>query len=157
MNTAKDVSFQANEISPFTQPLIDVNAELVSVVTSTINGKMIGFLLINNLIDCISCRKKVVPNKDSKDPGQCEDCKLAQIISSCGTQWYMRILVQSSTNPSEQRRLTLYYQQIQELITHMMLDLNLKSVSKTDMTLAILKAKKAINITYDSNKVQAIT
>ena len=40
----------------------------------------------------------------------------------------------------------------------MKLDLNLKSVSKTDMTLEILKANPAINITYDlhSNKAQAI-
>ena len=79
-----------------------------SMVALTINGKIIGFLHINNSIGCISCRKKVVPNKDSEDLGQCKDCKLTQIISSCGTQWYMRILVQSSTNPSEQHRLTLF-------------------------------------------------
>ena len=79
-----------------------------SMVALTINGKIIGFLHINNSIGCISCRKKVVPNKDSEDLGQCKDCKLTQIISSCGTQWYMRILVQSSTNPSEQYRLTLF-------------------------------------------------
>ena len=153
------MSFQDNETSLFTQPLIDVNAELVSMVASTINGKIIGFLQINNSIGCISCRKKVVPNKDSEDLGQCKDCKLTQIILSCGTQWYMRILVQSSTNPSEQRRLTLYHQQIQKLITHMKLDLYLNSVSKTDMTLAILKESKAINITYNShsNKVQTIS
>ena len=53
-------------------------------------------------------QEKVVPNKDSEDLGQCKDCKLTQIISSCGTQWYMCILVQSSTNPSEQHRLTLF-------------------------------------------------
>ena len=151
------MSFQANETSLFTQPLIDVSAELVSMVASTINGKIIGFLQINNSIGCISCRKKVVLNKDSEDLGQCKDCKLTQIILSCGTQWYMRILVQSSTNPSEQHRLTLYHQQIQELITHMKLDLNLNSVSKTDMTL--LKESKAMNITYNShsNKVQTIS
>ena len=79
-----------------------------SMVALTINGKIIGFLHINNSIGCISCRKKVVPNKDSEDLGQCKDCKLTQIISSCGTQWYMHILVQSSTNPSEQHRLTLF-------------------------------------------------
>ena len=57
------MSFQDNETSLFTQPLIDVNAELVSMVASTIQ--------INNSIGCISCRKKVVPNKDSEDLGQC--------------------------------------------------------------------------------------
>lgn len=63
LNTAKDVLFQANETSSFTQPLIDVNAELVSMIASTINGKIIGFLPINNSIGCISYRKKVVPNR----------------------------------------------------------------------------------------------
>ena len=57
------MSFQDNETSLFTQPLIDVNAELVSMVASTINGKIIGFLPINNSIGCISYRKKVVPNR----------------------------------------------------------------------------------------------
>ena len=33
------------------------------MVASTINGKIIGFLPINNSIGCISYRKKVVPNR----------------------------------------------------------------------------------------------
>ena len=51
----------------------------------------------------------------------------------------MRILVQSSTNPSEQRRLTFFKKQVEELVTLMNLNLNLNSVSETDITLAILK------------------
>ena len=47
LNTAKDVSFYTKKTAPFTQPLIDVNRELASMVTSTINGKIIGFLEIN--------------------------------------------------------------------------------------------------------------
>ena len=50
LNTAKDVSFKAKKTAPFTQPLIDVNRELVSMVTSTTNGKIIGFLQINTWV-----------------------------------------------------------------------------------------------------------
>ena len=45
-----DVPFQFTETSPFAQPLVDVNAEWASLVASTINGKIIGFLQINNSI-----------------------------------------------------------------------------------------------------------
>ena len=54
----------------------------------------------------------------------------------------MRILVQSSTNPSEQHRLTLFNKQVEELVTLMNLNLNLNRVSETDITLSILKKKK---------------
>ena len=158
LNTAKDVPFQFTETSPFIEPLVDVNAELASMVASTINGKIIGFLQINNSIGCISCKKKVVPNSDNKDLGKCEDCSLIQIISSCATQWFMRILVQSSTNPSEQRKLTLYNKQVEELVAHMNLNLDLNNVSETDITFAILKRNIQLKITYDShsNKVQTV-
>ena len=127
------------------------------MVASTINGKIIGFLQINNSIGCISCKKKVIPNPDNRNVGKCKDCNLIQIISSCGTQWFMRILVQSTTNPAEQ--LTLFNQQVEELITLLELNLNMNSVSESDITLTILKANKPIKITYDSNskKVQTIT
>jgi len=108
------------------------------------NGKIIGFLQINNSFGCISCKKKVIPNKDL---GKCEDCNLIQIVSSCATQWFMRILVQSFTNPSEQRRLTLFNKQV----TLMNLNLDLNSVAETDITLAILKKNKPIKITFDSH------
>ena len=49
LNTARDVPFQFTETSPFTQPLVDVNAELASMVPSTINGKIIGFLQIRHI------------------------------------------------------------------------------------------------------------
>ena len=32
----------------------------------TINGKRIRLIQVNNSIGCISCRKKVVPNKDNQ-------------------------------------------------------------------------------------------
>lgn len=147
LNTAKDVPFQFTETSPFTQPLVDVNAELASMVASTINGKIIGFLQINNSIGCISCKKKVIPNSDNKDLGKCEDCNLIQIVSSCATQWFMHILVQSSTNPGEQRKLILFNKQVEELVTLLNLNLDLNSVNETDITLAILKENKPVTIT----------
>ena len=159
LNTAKDVPFQFNETSPFTQPLVDVNAELASLVASTIYGKIIGFLQINNSIGCISCKKKVKPNSENKDLGKCEDCNLIQIVSSCATQWFMRVLVQSSSNPNEQRKLTLFNKQVEELVALIMnLNLDLNSVSESEITLAILKENKPVTITYDShsNKIQTI-
>lgn len=137
---------------------MDVNAELASLVASTIIGKIIGFLQINNSIGCITCKKKVIPNSENKDLGKCEDCNLIQIVSSCATQWFMRILVQSSTNPNEQRKLTLFNKQVEELVALMDLNLDLNSVSETEITLAILKENKPVTITYDShsNKIQTI-
>ena len=74
------------------------------------------------------------------------------------TQSFMRILVQSSTNPNEQRKLTLFNKQVEELIAHMNLNLDLNNVSETEITLAILIENKPVTITYDShyNKIQTI-
>ena len=159
LNTAKTEKFSFKETEPFSEPLIDVNADLASMEGTTINGKVIGVLQITSSVSCISCKKKVIRHKDSDELGQCEDCKLIQILSSCGTQWYMRILVQSSTNPTEHRKLTMFHQQIQDFMAHMNLTLDLNSVTQSELTVAILKANKVINITYDSlsNKVQAIS
>ena len=115
---------------------MDVNTELASMIASTVNCKIIGFLQISNSIGCISCKKKVIPNSDNKDLGKCGDCNLIQIVSSCATQWFMHILVQSSTNPIQQCRLTLFNKQVEELVTLLNLNLDLNSVTETDITLA---------------------
>ena len=67
-------------------------------------------------------------------------------------------LVQSSTNPNEQRKLTLFKKQVEELVALMNLNIDLNSASETEITLAILKENKPVTITYDllSNKIQTI-
>ena len=162
LNTAKDVSFYAKKTAPFTQPLIDVNRELASMVTSTINGKIIGFLEINT--------------------GVCRGLYQYVHIPLCSPRWndlsWFTIFALSkvfavfiwnnffppwnAANWVEHCRLTLYHQQIQELITHMKLDLNLKSVSKTDMTLEICKPSHQHNLWFafkqsTSNQLISIT
>ena len=50
------------------------------MVASTVNGKIILFLPMNNW--------RVIPNSDNKDLANCEDCNSIPIVSSCATQWF---------------------------------------------------------------------
>lgn len=57
--------------------------------------------------------------------------------------------VQSSTDPFLKRRLTLYNQQVMQPITALKLELNIDPTNERKMTLAILKANKTLNFSFD--------
>ena len=69
----------------------------------------------------------------------------------------MRVLVQFATNPSEKRRLSIFNQQVQELLKSLNMTINAGTVSEADMTLTILQASKPIKLTYDSDTNKAIS
>jgi hypothetical protein len=81
------------------------------------------------------------------------------MVTSCGTQWYLRLLVQSSTNEAEKKRLTFFHQEVQRLMEILNVVLNLDTATERDVMTSILKANKVINITFDTftGKVTAIT
>ena len=109
-------------------------------------------LVVVETIACITCNKNVVPFPEDDALGECQGCKLLQILSSCTSQWYIRVTVQSSTDPSLKRRLTLYNQQVMQLNTTLKVELNTDSTNERKMTLAILKANRTLNcFSFDSS------
>ena len=140
LNTAKDEMFLFQEVEPFQVPLVEVDP---TNKTASITGKILAVQQVTNTIACITCNKTVVPFPDHT-LGECQGCKLLQILSSCTSQWYIQVTVQSSTNPSLKRSVTLYSQKVMQLITPLKLKLNTDSTNERKMTLAILKANKTL-------------
>ena len=142
LNTAKYEKFLFQEVEPFQVPLAEVDP---TNETSSITGKIVAVQQIANTIAC------VVPFPEDDTLGECQACKLLQILSSCTSQWYIQVTVQSSSDPSLKRRLTLYNQQVMQLITTLKLELDIDSTNERRLTLAILKANKTLNFSFDSS------
>ena len=144
LNTAKDEMFIFQEVEPFLVPLVEVDP---SNETASITGNTIAIQQLTNTIACITCNKNVVPFPRDDSLCECQGCKLLQILSSCTSQWYIRVTVQSSTDPSLMVRLTRYNQQVNEM-NWMYYN---QQVNERKMTLAILKANKTLNFSFDSS------
>lgn len=159
LNTPKGKEFTATETTAFKKPLVQVQQCLFDMVSSTISGKIIGIQQTNNTRSCISCKKPVLPCADDDDLGECQSCKLVQILTACGTQWYLRLLVQSSTNQAERKRLVFYNQEVQQLMDVLNITLNLDTATERNIVKTILKANQTVEITFDTftGKVTGIT
>ncbi len=72
-----------------------------------------------------------------------------QMVTSCGTQWYLRLLAQSSTDEAEKKHLTFFHQEVERLMEILNVVLNLDTTTERDVMTFILKANKVINITFD--------
>ncbi len=88
INTAKSDKFKFEETTPFTEPLVDIE-DIEQITTSTINAKIIRVTSVTNNLMCVSCHKTVTPKAGSKI-GNCNNCKMMQRISSCGSSWTVR-------------------------------------------------------------------
>ena len=156
LNTAKDEEFLATETTPFDQPLVEIDN--VDLTSTTMSAKVIGLQELTSTMSCIACKKTVTPCTDDDLLGECETCNLIQILDACSTQWYMHLLLQNTTNPTEKRRLVFYNQEVKQLLDILKLSLDLNTSTERAITFAILRANKQIKITYDSmtNKVTDI-
>lgn len=158
LNTPKDEQFTATEEPPFKKPLVHYQKGLFDIASSTISGQIIGIHETSTTLSCISCKKAVSPCANSDELGECQSCKLKQILSLCGNQWFLRLLVKSSTNESEKKRLSFYHQEVEHLIEIFGIQLNLDAATENDVITSILKANKVVSITFDTftNKVTDI-
>jgi len=148
LNTAKDERFIFQEVSAYQEALAEVDP---TADTPSITGKIIGVQQINNTMACITCYKNVAPCPEDATLGECQGCKLLQVMSSCTPHWCIRVTVQSSSDSSQKRRLTLFNQQVNQLFSALNLELTMDSTNERKLTLTILKANKNLTFSYDSS------
>lgn len=75
-----------------------------------------------------------------------------QLVDACEIQYFVRLLVQNSSDPSEKRRLVFNKQEIQQLKDILELSLDLNTASERDIMVAILRAGRKIKVTFESLK-----
>jgi hypothetical protein len=81
---------------------------------------------------------------------------MTQIKSKCCTQWFLRLMVQYSTDTEPKSVvLNLFNMQVVELHKALNLEVNLTFCTQEDMLVTILTSTKQISLTYNaSNKFQ---
>lgn len=87
--------------------------------------------------------------------GKCDGCGSLQLVDACEIQHPVCVLVQSSSDPSEKRKLVFYNQEIQQLKDILQLSLDLQTASERDIMVGILRAGKKIKVTFESLKNRA--
>ncbi|XP_028405250.1 uncharacterized protein LOC114531825 [Dendronephthya gigantea] len=152
LNTPKDEDFKHTEVEPFLQPLPE--AEHV-IDTPSISGKIVGIKDVTTATACTSCGKLTQPYQSSTTLGQCEACNLIQILSSCKLHWSLRLLVKASDNVTK-RNITLYHQQLLQLLSVLNIHLDLNSVSVEELTISLLEKNAEVKIDYEGGNNKLI-
>ena len=154
LNTPKNEPFEATGTTGFDQPLVEVH-ETLNATSATIIGNVIGIVEVGKIPSCVNCKKNVAPLPGDELLGKCDGCGSLQLVDACEIQHLVRVLVQSSSDPSEKRKLVFYNQEIQQLKDILQLSLDLQTASERDIMVGILRAEKKIKVTFESLKNRA--
>lgn len=149
LNTPKNETFEANETTQFDHPLVEIDVNL-GVTSTTITGKVIGVQEVVKTLCCVNCKKNVIPVPGDDLLGQCNGCNSMQVVDACEKKCSFRLLLQSTENPLEKRRLVFYNQEVQQLKDILGLSLDINTSSERNVMVAILQAAKEIKVTFDS-------
>ena len=150
LNTAKGEEFVFTEIEPFKQPCANIEENVNELTAKQISAKILGIHQAECTLSCISCKRKVVPNPEQQQMGHCQSCKLVQLIESCNSVWYMRLLVQPTDDTNQKLRLGFNNQLVKKLISILDPKIDPEKSSQRDISLLILKTNKTLNISYDT-------
>lgn len=114
-----------------------LHAERHPVDTPSIAGTVIGVKDITNIRACTSCGKITTPYQSSRTLGQCQGCSLIQILASCDIQWSLLLLIKASDG--SKRVISVYNQQLPQLLNVLEIELKLNLVSAEQLTVALLQ------------------
>ena len=153
LNTPKSGEYKAKPSAPFEKPLAEF--EDISSTTASIHCKILGIQQCLKKLACISCFKKVKPDDDNT-LGDCESCKLTQVLEECPVLCTMRILVQDQER--NKLRLTFHQQAVDQLMAIVQPDIKIgASTTEKDIKLILLKGGKQLTITYDTVEFKVLT
>lgn len=147
LNTAKGEEFVHDATDAFQQECIAIDHES-DFAETTVSAKILGFNQVTRSLVCASCYKSVVPNVDDDDIGDCEGCGMGQLMEDCSVKWYLRVLVQTTSEPSRKLHLSLFNTEVAKLLTIVDPTLNSQTISQKDLEKAILRAKRNLTFTF---------
>lgn len=146
LNTPKSEKVTFQPCAPFAKPLVEF-VDTSSATTVTQHGKVMGFQQAYRKLACVSCYKAVVAVDDVL--GNCEPCKMTQIVQNCSVMWTLRLLVQTKDN--KKVCLKFQNQQVQQLLGVLAPTFKIgHTTAQNDLIVAILRADREILLTYDN-------
>ncbi len=146
LNTPRSDEFTANEIQPFTDPLVPLEQEVNT--TSIITGEILGVHKIVKTLICQSCQKRSIDV--SGNLAVCHACDLSQIPTSCPVHWLVRLLVKPDDS-TKKLRLNLSNEVLNQFFAITNIPIDLRTISEEELILSILdKSLQKFKMTYDS-------
>ena len=147
LNTPKSGEFKAHPSTPFQNALAEF--EDLPATTVFTQCKLLGVQQCNRKVACISCFKKVIPDEESENIlGECDACKLSQVIQQCPVIWTMRLLVQTKDNNKLRQQLISIAKPYYKIDA---------STTEKDIKISLLSGGKQFNITYDTVEFKVLS
>lgn len=149
LNTPRGGEFSYEEVDPFTSPLAEVE-NIPTLTTLQIQASIVGVQQISKYRTCVKCGKKAESN-----PGTsfaiCKNtkCNLKQKETSCKSHWFGKVVFGNTQKPSDTVTLSVFNQQIEQLLTHSQETINKDKATPDELTDAIISLPQ-VNITYDT-------
>eukprot|EP00794_Sanderia_malayensis_P004491 gene4491-5086_t len=84
-------------------------------LSKTITGEIVGIFQIEKYHACKTCSKKVKIEGDTLV--YCDRCEVTTKLSRCQSKWLIRVHVETSANPSELFKLTMYQDVVQKILS----------------------------------------
>ena len=154
LNTPKSEPVTASECDAFWNELVPIDQGLIDATSLKIPVKILGIRSAYKKLACVSCRRKVEPKPNGSAFGTCQSCKLMQPLSTCDSQWTLRLFVQNISVPSSRIHVTLAPNLATELMVNVAPTVNLSTASEDDIAIGILSANKSMSMTYDTLSFQ---
>ena len=148
LNTPKSEEFLFKEVPSFTQDLAPVTTEVESLTQGKISAKVIGVQNASKSLSCTSCKKKVTVKSNGKI-ATCQSCKMMMRVTSCQSQWFLKVLFQNTQNINDKLALTLFHPEVHKLAS-LLPDVNLDITSEEDFIFHLLDNESSLCITYDT-------
>jgi hypothetical protein len=146
LNTPRSDEFTANEIEPFTDPLVPLEQEVNT--TSIITGSIIGVHKTFKTLICQSCQKRSIDV--SGNLAVCQACELSQVPASCPVHWLVRLLVKPEDS-TKKLRLNLSNEVLKQFFSIRDIPVDLTTISEEDLILSILDTSlEKFKMTYDN-------
>lgn len=106
----KTEHFEAEPATPF-EELVEFE-DISSATSVSQHCKIMGIQQSYKKIACVSCYKTVIP-ADDNILGDCESCKVTQVLDNCPVNWTLSLLLQTENNRNI--HLTFTHQMVQDL------------------------------------------
>lgn len=149
LNTPRGGEFSYEEVDPFISPLAKVE-DIPTLTTLRMEASIVGVQQISKYLTCVKCGKKAESN-----PGTsfaiCKNtkCNLKQKETSCKSHWFAKVVFGNTQKPSDTVTLSVFNQQMGQLLTHSQEKVNKDKATPNELTDAIVSLPQ-VNITYDA-------
>ncbi|CAB4032888.1 Hypothetical predicted protein, partial [Paramuricea clavata] len=154
VNTAKGEKFLYEETEAYDEVVEVEDYECPS--EAQIFGTVVGVRNVAKYYSCFSCSKKVIVDARGKI-GNCssKSCNMVQKVSSCNSQWFMKVMIQPEDTTEETVALSAFHEGVCKLASLSEDIISVASACEDELVRCILSVDK-VKVTYEAGQNKLI-